>query len=370
MKPKLLCILHRSPPAHGASKVGDFIAQSKKLQESYDCKFITIKSSNTIEDIGKANFKKFYLVFELYMSVLWALISFRPDKIYYTASISSVAFYRDILISTLWKFFKIFKKIDVYYHYHTKGVDKFIKSSKRNLMMTNFFLDGVNLILLSPLLEDDFKNVSGYKNVFYLGNGVEDPYSNNKNIEDVLKSRYSDVNNINILYLSNMIKSKGYFEVLKLAQLYKDKSFIFHFAGGWQDSKDKVEFFDFIKKNDLDEKVIFHGFVNGVEKRELFEKAHFFIFPTRYKNEAFPLSILESFSYGVPVIVTDEASIPYIVDGNSGIVLDDTEKLPQALMEAKERLLNIDTSKYCQKRYKENFSLEEFENNLVTLLNN
>ena len=33
MKPKLLCILHRSPPAHGAAKVGDFIASSKKLNE-------------------------------------------------------------------------------------------------------------------------------------------------------------------------------------------------------------------------------------------------------------------------------------------------------------------------------------------------
>ena len=39
MKPKLLCILHRAPPAHGAAKVGDFIASSKKLNKHFDCRF-------------------------------------------------------------------------------------------------------------------------------------------------------------------------------------------------------------------------------------------------------------------------------------------------------------------------------------------
>ena len=91
MKPKLLCILHRSPPAHGAAKVGDLIASSKKLNKAFDCRFISIKSSHTIGDIGKINIKKFYYVAELYFKVLWLLLSFRPDKIYFTASIRSIA---------------------------------------------------------------------------------------------------------------------------------------------------------------------------------------------------------------------------------------------------------------------------------------
>ena len=44
-KQKLLCILHYSPPAHGASKVGDFIKSSEKLKDEFHCKFIKIKSS-------------------------------------------------------------------------------------------------------------------------------------------------------------------------------------------------------------------------------------------------------------------------------------------------------------------------------------
>jgi glycosyltransferase involved in cell wall biosynthesis len=363
-KSKLLCILHRSPPSHGAAKVGDFIASSQKLKESFDCRFITIKSSDTIGEIGKVNFKKFYLVAELYFKIVWALLVFRPQEIYFTASVRSVAFYRDLLLSTLWKAYKFIKPIEIYYHYHTKGIDDFVSASKRNLQLTRYFLKDVNLVLLSPLLEDDFAKVQTYKSVSYLPNGVENSY-NDAQFESYISNKVFD--NINILYLSNMIKSKGYFHVLKLANQTKDLSIQYHFAGGWQDSTDEKEFFEYIKNNDLEKRVTFHGFINGKQKQELFEKSHLFIFPTRYHNEAFPLSVLEAFSYGLPVLATDEGSIPYILDDRSGIIVKDLSQLQIKLEEAMDTLINSETSKYCRKRYINNFSLEQFEENLVRI---
>ena len=75
------------------------------------------------------------------------------------------------------------------------------------------------------------------------------------------------------------------------------------------------------KANNLFANVFFHGFVSGKKKMELFKNANIFAFPTRYKNETFPLSILESLSYGVPIIATNEGSIPDILDNQSGIIL-------------------------------------------------
>ena len=363
-KSKLLCILHRSPPSHGAAKVGDFIASSKKLQENFNCRFITIKSSDTIGDIGKVNFKKFYLVAELYVKIFWALVIFRPQKIYFTASIRSVAFYRDLFVSTIWKIYKIFKPLELYYHYHTKGVDEFVSASDRNLKLTNYFLKDVNLVLLSPILEKDFQKVQTYKKVLYLPNGVENNYSDEQFEEYISKKSFK---NINILYLSNMMKSKGYFEVIKLANICKEKNRHFHFAGGWQNKEDETEFFEYIKNNDLDKIVTFHGFVNGVQKKELFENANVFIFPTRYKNEAFPLSVLEAFSYGLPVLSTDEGSIPYIVGEESGRIVKDLSELSNKLEDTIHTLVNIETSRYCRKRYLDNFSLEQFEENLLRI---
>lgn len=368
MKTKLLCILHRSPPAHGAAKVGDFIASNKNLKENFECRFITIKSSATIGDIGKFSFTKFYLAAELYVKILLSLLIFKPQKIYFTASIKSFAFYRDLFIATLLKTYHLFKPVDVYYHYHTKGVNDFVTASERNLQLTRFFVRDVNLVLLSPVLEKDFEKVKTFKEVYYLPNGVENSFDHVE-FEEFTDAKYKQVVPLQILYLSNMIKSKGYFSVLKLANNTKDKAVHYHFAGGWQRPDDEKEFFDYINQNELAAKVTFHGFVEGVNKRNLFKKAHFFIFPTRYENEAFPLSILEALSYGLPIIATDEGSIPYILDEKSGIIIDDVQKLRDALNEAEASLFNKESAIYCRNRYLENFSLEQFESNFVEILN-
>ena len=363
-KQKLLCILHYSPPAHGASKVGDFIKSSEKLKNEFNCRFIKIKSSDTIGDIGKVNFKKIYFVLELFFKILFMVLIFRPDKIYFTASVRGIAFYRDLLFSNIWKIYKLFTSCDVFYHYHTKGIKEFIISD-RNKKLTRYFLKDINLVLLSPMLESDFVDVKTYNKVLYLPNGVEDSYDKDS-FESYISKK--DFNKINILYLSNMIKEKGYFEVLKLAAKYADKNYHFHFAGGWQKDEDEKDFFEYIKNNNLEKTVTFHGFVNGDQKKELFEKSNIFIFPTRYKNEAFPLSVLEAFSYGLPCLSTDEGSIPFIIDKSSGIVVNDLDKLDLAFEEILEKDINIETSRYCRNRYLDNFSLEQFEKNLLEIL--
>lgn len=165
-----------------------------------------------------------------------------------------------------------------------------------------------------------------------------------------------------------MIKSKGYFEVLKLAKDLKNEKYTFHFAGGWQRKKDEMEFFNYIDEHNLKDTVVFHGFVNGMEKDRLFKKTNIFIFPTRYKNEAFPLSILESLAYGVPIIATDEGSIPYIVDDKTGCIMHDKDDLCTLFEATNNEFINKDVALYCRQRYLDNFSLKQFEINLVNII--
>ena len=73
-KGKILFILHYAPPAHGASKVGDFIKSNQKINDKFNCKFIKIKSSDTIGDIGKISFKKIYFVIELFFKILFTIL--------------------------------------------------------------------------------------------------------------------------------------------------------------------------------------------------------------------------------------------------------------------------------------------------------
>ena len=356
-KIKVLSILHRPPPAHGASKVGEFISHSKKINNEFNCKYITIKSSDTIADIGKISFKKIYLLIELYIKVFFTLITFRPDKIYFTASISGVAFYRDLLVSSLWRVYSKLTKVDIFYHYHTKGINNFVSNSKRNLKFTRVFLKDINLILLSPMLLNDFNRIDTFKDVYYLPNGVENSIDN---------IAFNKKDTLDILYLSNMIKSKGCFTVLELAN--RTENINFHFAGGWQNSEDEDEFFKYIADNKLENRVTFYGFINGKSKMDLFLKSDIFIFPTQYENEAFPLTILEALSYGLPIISTNNGSIPYIIDNKSGIIIDDLDNLLNALNEAIDKLINRETSIYCRDRYLQNFTLDRFEDNFIKIM--
>ena len=362
-KTKLLCILHYAPPAHGASKVGDFIKSSQKLNDKYDYRFIKIKSSDTIGDIGKVNFKKIYFVVELFFKILFTILVFRPDKIYFTASVRGVAFYRDLLLSSIWKFYKLFKSCEVYYHYHTKGVKEFVKNP-RNLKLTSYFLKDINLILLSPILKADILDIKSYKKILYLPNGVEDSFTS-KTFEEYISNKAFD-RKINILYLAHMMRDKGCFEAVELANKYKDENIHFHFAGGWQNTEDEKEFLDYIKTNHLESSITLHGFVSGEKKKELFKNSHLLLYPS--KNDAFPLTLLESFSYGLPVLSTKEGSISFIIDEKSGIVIDDLSKLSEVFEEMKENYINLDTAYYCRNRYLENFSLEQFEENLLEVL--
>ncbi len=45
----------------------------------------------------------------------------------------------------------------------------------------------------------------------------------------------------------------------------KSEDYHYHFAGGWQKEEDKEEFFKYIN---LENKVTFHGFVNGEQKKD------------------------------------------------------------------------------------------------------
>jgi glycosyltransferase involved in cell wall biosynthesis len=362
VKTKVLCILHRSPPVHGAAKVGDFIANSEKFTSEYDCKFITIKSSNNLTDIGNISFTKIYYIIELYIKVFWALLLFSPNKVYFTSSVKGVAFFRDLLLSSLWKSFKLFKKIDVYYHYHTTGINDFVSAKAFNLLLTDFFIKGVNIILLSPMLKNDLIKVTKYKEIFYLPNGIKDNFSDVE-FKVFINDKFRKPSVLNVLFLSNMLKSKGYFNVLELALKTKGQEIHYDFAGAWESDSDRNEFFDFIQKNDLSESITFHGFVSGENKRQLFEKASCLIFPTRH--EAFGLVVIEALAYGLPVIATNEGSIPYILNEKCGVVIHSTEQLLQALKSTKQKLINKETAMYCRQRYLNNFSSEQFERNLV-----
>jgi glycosyltransferase involved in cell wall biosynthesis len=78
------------------------------------------------------------------------------------------------------------------------------------------------------------------------------------------------------------------------------------------------------------ENIVFAGYVDGVEKRDLYEAADIFVLPSHF--ETWGLVVNEAMHYGLPVIITNAMGSTDLIDGN-GIIIPagDTDALVQAL---------------------------------------
>lgn len=366
-KEKLLLILHYSPPVHGASIVGDTILNSTILKSNFDTQYIKIKSSQSIKSIGKFNFKKILDTVILFFKITLKLILFRPQKIYFTASPHGFAFYRDVIITLPIKVYNTIKKCDVFYHYHAKGILEFTSKSKLNKKLTNFFVKGVLLIFISKRVSNEVNHLSTFKKVLYLKNGVKNNVTNQDFIK-IIDNR-SKKGKIKILYLSNMIKTKGYDTVLELAKeiLKENKNFEFNFAGNWASLEDQNYFTNYIKNNNLKNHIKYHGLVQGKKKQQLFKDANLFIFPSRYPKEVFPLSLLEALSYGLPILAFDVGAVSEIVVEKAGII-SNKERILNSFEQMQNQYLNKDVYLACRKLFLENYTTSVFEKKLVAIL--
>lgn len=142
---------------------------------------------------------------------------------------------------------------------------------------------------------------------------------------------------LRLLYLSNMIPSKGYAEVLEACRVLKQRGrigFVCDFAGAFlsvgsiSDSIAPKEaerrFLSRVESYGLADTVRYHGFVGPAAKDGLLAGAHVLVLPTRYPGEGQPISIIEALGRGIPVVSTWHAAIPEMVeDGRNGILLNE-----------------------------------------------
>ena len=78
--------------------------------------------------------------------------------------------------------------------------------------------------------------------------------------------------------------------------------------------------FETVKKYQLENDVIFTGYVDEQDKPALLKGAICFLFPSLY--EGFGIPLLEAMACGTPAVVSNNASLPEVV-GDAGIILKD-----------------------------------------------
>ncbi len=75
MKKRILLIASFPPPVHGSAVVSQQIKESKLINDTFDCDYINLSTSRTMEEAGMLSFKKMWDLVNSLMSTFWKLLS-------------------------------------------------------------------------------------------------------------------------------------------------------------------------------------------------------------------------------------------------------------------------------------------------------
>ncbi len=140
---------------------------------------------------------------------------------------------------------------------------------------------------------------------------------------------------LSLLFIGNVGRSKGVFELLAAAERLLDGapgSLHVVVAGPFDSPRVGEEITDVIRKARLADQVTLTGQVSGAGKEALYRAADVLVLPSH--AEGVPLSMLEAMSYALPVVATSVGGIPEVLpDGEAGFLVEpgDVEGLCRAI---------------------------------------
>ena len=362
---KILFILHLPPPIHGAAMLGQFIVDSEIINSTYETKYINLGTTKTFKERKRVTFSKLSHFFKLIRSCFSAYKSYKPDLVYLSLTSNGMGFYKDALLVFMLKL----QGAKLVYHFHNKGI-----KNHQHKFLDNFLyrrvLKNVDIVLGSQYIYEDIQKYVSLDIVQYCHNGIP-------KVEEVIKQRElkSADTTTNILFLSNLIESKGVYTLLNACKHLNDRNLDFHctYVGSEGDIKaDELQ--QKIEALGLVDKVHYAGKKYNKEKHEAFENAHIFAFPTHYPNECFPLVLLEAMQYSLPLVSTPEGGVRDIIDDNeNGFIVQQRDD--KTLADKLEILINnpslqIEMGKAGNDKYQREFTVEMYGKRLHTIFEN
>lgn len=297
------------PPVHGFSWVN---AQIYGLLEK-KCRVIHFDRTPSSKGLA---FTLFRFISNLFF-FLFKLLTSRPSMVYigWSGGRSMLIDFGYICLCRL--FF-----VPVCLHHHSFAYLNNIRWFNRlALLPTRNQFHVVLCQSMADLLVKNYDVVS--KNVTVVSNAAFLPPS--------VPTDYFFQNKLAVGFLSNVTEAKGIFEFFDLAKHFS-KNDLFHFYVAGPVDSDLLEQFntEILKSTN----VTYIGAVYSKDKDRFFKSLDVFVFPTKYINEAEPVTISEAMRAGLPIISIQRGCIASMLN-DSGVVTQ-----PEKFLEESSVFLN------------------------------
>lgn len=340
------------PPIHGQS-----LAFTRFTESIENDKKIVI-NTNLQE---KSKIGRIFSTFKTLLNIFIKSVFSKYDIVYFTCSRSLLGSIKDLVLINIVSF----KKVRIINHLHGSDFYEFLHTSPKwyqRILYNSYKKVDTSIVLLESMKEQfkDFKDMTLKV--------VPNFYDNELNA----KLEINGSKNINFLYLSNIMKSKGIFELIDaFEELSSSNEYLYlNIAGGFIAdecmSREEVEKV-FIKKIDANKRINYLGKIFGEDKVKLLQRSDIFILPSYYRSEAFPISIIEAMACGNAIVTTKYKYLPEVVLVNNGILVEpkSVESLIDgisSLLKDKKKLHII--QKYNSKYAKDKYSLKKYIDSL------
>ncbi len=223
------------------------------------------------------------------------------DAVYFTPKLSLLGFI------SLIGYYKLCIKKDKPYSLHIHGralIDTYNRYVWLRPIIRKYISKAKCNIALTTKLKDEMLTLFKCGHFDVVGNFAQDTMMLN---EDEKQEKLEVVNNtpMQICYMSNIIESKGIFELIYAVG--SNEHYTLKIAGRvFPDEKERFE--ECLKSH---ENIEYLGFVTAQQKRQLLMESAVFCLPTRYPTEAQPIALIEALCMGCIIVATN---LPGIVD--------------------------------------------------------
>jgi glycosyltransferase involved in cell wall biosynthesis len=333
---KTILVGHLPPPITGQSEALTLLIKYLK-DLNFQLEIIDIGSHIDGRQSGKFSTQRASEIAKCIIQYLQKIIQPKITVVYLSIGISGVGFFRDIIF--IWLAY--IRKVRIILQLHGGGYKIFYSGQNRlfKLVIKNTLVKANTIIVLSSYLVDEFDFLPDYKNKLQI-------IHNTANVEKSQLTFQRDFAStpLKILYMSNLIVSKGYLDLLESAKYLTKLDIEITFCGnfletGNEQSTIQNRFMDRINDIANNGRIKFLGVVSGDKKWEIFKQSHIFVLPTYYKYEGQPISIIEALAFRMPIITTNYRSMQgMVVENFNGFFVD--PKSPEQIAMSIRKLYN------------------------------
>ncbi|MCB9262692.1 MAG: glycosyltransferase [Flavobacteriales bacterium] len=174
---------------------------------------------------------------------------------------------------------------------------------------------------------------------------------------------------IKLIFIGAITRHKGFEDLIKVLATLNQKNWILHVAGNFIDDSFRADIMTQIIQNKIDDKVIFHGYVEEPKKSEIMESADVMVLPSY--GEGMPLTILDALEAGNAIVTTNVGANSEFFSGITNLIE------PGNLDSLSSEITRLITdTKYLIERKKqakalaEQFSFERYKEIITPIYNN